>query len=233
MADIKGATREKKEESELATRSNLSFEKIEDTAIRMAGIDYELQDGEIGLRIAASPTMFVNKSGDVDIRGCYDKTINERGQKIKFLHDHLASIEAQIGTTLRLAIEEISTRELGIESNIETTQTLVHYAVARRSYNEKIYEMYKNDDVKQHSIGLRYVRIDLASREKEYAKEYDNWQKYYNLLLNPERADEFGYFWVVKEIAVRENSAVLEIKSAIALKQNTPKQKKWKPKIDN
>jgi len=78
-----------------------------------------------------------------------------------------------------------------------------------RSYNEKIYNQYKLEKINQHSIGLQYVKISLCINDEDSEKEYDFWNKYYPQVINKEVVDQRGYFWVVTEIKLLENSCVL------------------------
>lgn len=69
---------------------------------------------------------------------------------------------------------------------------------------------YKQNKVKNHSVGMRYVKLDLAmnSESKWDEEEKKIWDKYYPIVANKEVADERGYFWVVTEAKIIEGSAV-------------------------
>ena len=69
--------------------------------------------------------------------------------------------------------------------------------------------MQKEMKIDQHSVGMRYIKVELAVNNEEYEDEYKNWSQYYGSIANKERADEVGYFWIVKEAALIEISAVL------------------------
>jgi hypothetical protein len=72
-------------------------------------------------------------------------------------------------------------------------------------------KQYANGWVKNHSVGMRYVQLELAiNSESDYDKEYkDLWDEYYPVIANKEVADERGYFWLVKEAKIVEGSAVV------------------------
>ena len=61
----------------------------------------------------------------------------------------------------------------------------------------------------QHSIGLQYVKIELAINDKDEKEEFKAWEKYFPLAINKSKAESQGYFWAVKEYKLLENSAVL------------------------
>ena len=71
-----------------------------------------------------------------------------------------------------------------------------------------MFEQYANGWVKNHSVGMQYVKIGLAVNDPECVAEFDLWNKYYTTIANKEYADECGYFWVVKEAKLIEGSAV-------------------------
>jgi hypothetical protein len=62
--------------------------------------------------------------------------------------------------------------------------------------------------VKNHSVGMQYVKLFLAVNDERYEEEFKVWEKYINLAVNKEVAIEYGYFWAVTEAKVIEGSAV-------------------------
>jgi hypothetical protein len=70
-----------------------------------------------------------------------------------------------------------------------------------KEYDEKAYFLYRDKQVKQHSIGLQYVKIYLCidSSEEEDTMYKENWDKYYSQVINKEKVDSRGYFWAVTE----------------------------------
>ena len=63
--------------------------------------------------------------------------------------------------------------------------------------------------INQHSIGLMYISLGLCINNKDYLPEFELWGKYYDKVINKDVVDEAGYFWIVPEIKVLENSCVL------------------------
>lgn len=98
-----------------------------------------------------------------------------------------------------------------MKSDIKSAQALIMASEVRRSLNPKIFELYKSGLVTQHSIGLQYVKIDLAvnSDDEDMKAERKLWNKYIDSVINRKAVEERGYFWYVSEIKVFENSAVL------------------------
>jgi hypothetical protein len=98
--------------------------------------------------------------------------------------------------------------ELGVKTN-GSTQAVIFETDVMRSYNEKIFNQYKFGKINQHSIGLQYVKIELAINDEDSEKEFDFWNKYIGKIGNPDFAEQDGYFWVVGEYKLLENSSVL------------------------
>ena len=69
--------------------------------------------------------------------------------------------------------------------------------------------LYEKGLIKQHSIGLRYVKLDLAINDKDEKEAFKVWEKYIGQIINRERAEEKGYFFPVIEQKLIEISAVV------------------------
>lgn len=157
--------------------------------------------GEIHLKIVANLANYMDKDGDVIMPGAFNKSIQERGEgsSIPFLYDHIHILEGRVGTTKRFKYEDVP----GMGT------ALIHEAIAKKSYNEKVYSQYKFGDINQHSLGMRYIKVDLAVNDPNEEEYYKNWQAIYGGLLNKEKAMEQGFFFAVREAAIIENSATL------------------------
>lgn len=124
------------------------------------------------------------------------------------LHDHIHRIDAEIGDVINVYSQDVSLTDLGL-SKSGTTQCLIWETDVLKNYNERVFNKYRAGKVKQHSIGLMYVKIELAVNDPDSEKEFDFWTKYISKVINPEVPLELGFFWVVQEIKILECSAVL------------------------
>jgi len=106
--------------------------------------------------------------------------------------------------------ENIPLKTLGYNSKGNTTALLME-TIVRKDYNEDVFKFYNNGKINQHSIGLKYIDIQLAinSEAEEDKIEYAVWKEGYPNIINKDLADKKGYFWLVKEINILENSCVL------------------------
>lgn len=183
----------------------------------------------INVKIVGNTANFVDSHKDMLLPDCWKKTINERKGMILHLYDHKHSFDGEIGDATSLYSQEMSLTDLGINKS-GTTQVLVMESDVKKSLNEKMFDRYKNKRVKQHSIGMQYVKIALAVNDEESPKEKALWDKYIGQVINKSEAEEDGYFFVVPEIKLYEISAV--IFGANSLTPTLETDTKQEPSID-
>jgi hypothetical protein len=73
-----------------------------------------------------------------------------------------------------------------------------------------MFGQYAKGYVKNHSVGMYYVNIDLAIgyEHKDFKEENELFYKWIDLIPNKAEAIEDGMFWAVSEAKVGEGSAV-------------------------
>lgn len=163
---------------------------------------------ELERTIIGNTYLWLDSHDDVHAKGCFSKSIKERGDKVFHLHDHEFKIVSKVGEPLKVYENEISWRDLGIEKS-GTTQALFMDSQIKKSYNENIFNAYKNGQITQHSVGMQYVKIDLAVSDENYEEEFKVWTDNIDKIGNKETAEKNGYFWLVREAKLIEISAVL------------------------
>lgn len=175
----------------------------------------KMEEGEmkagayVDVKVIANLSGWLDSDDDVILRGAYTKTIKDKGpSKFPFLKDHKYSVDSIIGDTLKVDIEEYRLMDLGYNSP-KTSQALMFQARVWKDYDKAMYYKYMNNAIKQHSIGLQYVKMELAVNDPEFEHEYKIWQQYSDQVVNIDKAEEIGYFWAVQEIKLLENSAVV------------------------
>lgn len=160
---------------------------------------------------AANTSMFCDSHMDVLVKNAGKKSIRENKGLLRFLHDHNWTLTGEIGDVIDVRYEDHELRELGWPQD-GTAQVLVFEADLIKSWNPQVFEKYRLGRVKQHSIGLRYIALQLAVNEPddEYWKdEYKVWKKYIDDIINKEYVESRGYFYAVTEFALLENSGVV------------------------
>jgi HK97 family phage prohead protease len=148
----------------------------------------------------------IDEGMDMTIPGAFAKSIGDRGplssatNKIKHLQNH--DWDKNIARIDYLKEEDI-------HYNGENIQGLVHESYYPNSQDSndmltKIQEgVYDN-----RSIGYQVVNFEIAQRDSEDEKRKKAWEEFYPKALNPEKADEAGFFFVLKELKLFEGSDV-------------------------
>lgn len=186
-----------------------------------------INGGLVHVTVVANTANWVDSQLDMLLPDCWKRSIKQRKGMIPHLHDHIHQVECKIGEVTKIYSLDMALKDLGVDI-AGSTQVLIFETDVLESYNEKIYNQYKLGKINQHSIGLQYVNISLCINDEDSEKEFDFWNKYYPLVINKDAVDERGYFWVVSEIRLLENSCVLfganELTPTLDVKANTEKQ---------
>lgn len=165
---------------------------------------------ELKVKVVINTTNLLDSHMDVHLPGIWDKSLNEN-KSIMFLQEHRMAFDKIIadGGDLTALTENFVWSALG-QKFPGVTEALVFEANIRKSRNEFMLDQYANGFVKQHSVGMRYIQLGLALNDSSSsnASEFEAWEKYFNEIVNPEVADEKGFFWFVKEAKAIEGSAV-------------------------
>lgn len=95
-------------------------------------------------------------------------------------------------------------------SGIQKLEVLVYEAVIKKERNEEMFKQYLNGWVLNHSVGMRYLKMLFCydSKESEYSQNKENFDKYYDQILNKDDVGE--YFWAILEAKNIEASAVVK-----------------------
>ena len=166
---------------------------------------------KLQVKVVINTTNFIDSHNDLHINGIWNKSVSDNSNK-GFLHlqEHDRDFDKVISDNAKGYVESVSWKSLGLPYNGKT-EALIFDSIIEKKRNEFMFKQYANGWVKNHSVGMRYVKIDLAvNSESEWDKdEKEVWDKYYNVIANKEVADERGYFWVVSEAKIIEGSAVV------------------------
>jgi len=165
-------------------------------------------NNSIMVKVVANTSNWIDSQLDMIIPGAVDKSLKERKGKIPHLHDHERSTTAKVGEVVDIYTQDLSFSELGILGT-GIANVLIFETNILKDYNENIFNQYKNGGINQHSIGLRYINMVLAMNDINDPEHLKNWNEYINQAINRDVAEKNGFFWVVKEYKLIENSAVL------------------------
>jgi hypothetical protein len=168
----------------------------------------ELPD-TLDVKVVINTTNFLDSHGDVHVNGIWNKSVSDN-KTFLHLQEHQRDFDKVISDSAKGSVVSMTWKQLGLPYDGKT-EALIFESTIDRLRNGFMLKQYANGWVKNHSVGMRYINLELAiNSEADYDKEYkDLWDEIYPSVANKEVADERGYFWVVKEAKIVEGSAVV------------------------
>lgn len=165
----------------------------------------------ITAKVVINTTNIIDSHDDCHIPGIWKKSLNEM-KTFYLLQEHRMNFDKVISDTINAYTKKYTWEKLGFDKLQGETEALIFDAEISKDRNEFMFNQYINGWVKEHSVGMRYVNIYLCMNvnDKRYQEDKANWDKYYPMVANKEKADEEGYFFAVTEAKIIEGSAVLK-----------------------
>jgi hypothetical protein len=184
------------------------IENISKNATNKAISAADLPD-TLDVKVVINTTNFLDSHGDLHINGIWNKSVADN-KTFLHLQQHQRDFDKVISDSAKGSVQSMTWKQLGLPYK-GNTEALVFESTIERLRNGFMLKQYANGWVKQHSVGMNYVDIDLAiNSEADYDKEYKElWDKYYPVVANKELADERGYMWIVSQAKIVEGSAVV------------------------
>lgn len=197
-----------KQADSLCIEPSLVFKKLYQTNKELGEDIPDILPDKLTVKAIINTTNILDSHLDVHLPGIWNKSLQEN-KFILHLQEHECEFEKIIsdGKDLNAYVMTFNWTELGINYS-GTTEALVFESTINKDRNEYMLDQYRRGYVKNHSVGMRYIKIIMCINSEEYGAQYEAWQKYYPEIVNKDKADEFGYFWAVKEAQVIEGSAV-------------------------
>lgn len=152
---------------------------------------------------------WMDSHDDVHLNNVFGQSIKDRNGRIWHRHDHVNQLTAKVGKFSNVYEQVVNWTDLGV-NKVGQTMALLGDSAIKRNYNQLIFDSYKDNEIDQHSVGMQYVKIQLAVNNPDNKEEFEVWNKYIGLIGNQEKALEKGYFWAVKEAKLIEISCVTE-----------------------
>lgn len=154
-------------------------------------------------------TNILDSHRDVHLKGIWNKTVKEN-KNMLLLDQHRATFEGIISDNVKASVKKYTWKELGLDVEGET-EALTFESIIDKERHPYMFEQYSKGRVKNHSVGMRYVKLELAinSESKWDVEEKEVWDKYIDQIVNKEDAERYGYFWAVSEAKAMEGSAVV------------------------
>lgn len=164
---------------------------------------------EIQVKAIINTTNMIDSHVDLHVSGIWNKTVKEN-KNMLHVQEHKSNEFKSIisdGDDLEAIVKEYTWKELGFDINGKT-EALQFNSKVRKDRNEYMFDAYAKGRVKNHSVGMRYVKIVMCIDNEDYGAEHEAWQKYIEYAINPDVAEQRGYFWAVTEAKAIEGSAV-------------------------
>ena len=160
------------------------------------------------MEVVINTTNVLDSHGDVHLKGIWNKSVKEK-KDLYLLQEHKMKFDHIITDNVKASVKEMTWSDLGAGYNGKT-EALVFTVEIEKKRNPFMFEQYAKGYVKNHSIGMRYVKMELAlnSESKYDVEEKEVWDKYISEVANKEQAEQQGYFWAVLEAKMIEGSAV-------------------------
>lgn len=162
----------------------------------------------IEVTVVGNTCMVMDSHDDVQINGCWKKTLNEGQDKFYHTKNHSGAVDDYIGQHIKTYTEKVNTNKFNINTDVKDVEILLMKSNVLKALDEKMFTQYALGMVKQHSVGMLYYKVRLALNDPNKEKEYATYQKYYPQILNKEYVDENGFYWAVEESGLLEISAV-------------------------
>lgn len=188
---------------------------VDDKGERLKAEDIASDTDKIKVKVVINTTGLFDSHSDVHIPGIWKKSLKET--KIFYLvNQHAFNFNGILSDEVKAYVEEIEWSKLGFNKLEGKTQALIFEAVLDKKSawfdkpeNKTLFNLYKSGKVRNHSVGMRYIKDYFCINSDSYPDEKDNWDKYYPFVANKEDVDNRNYFWAVTEAKIIEGSAVV------------------------
>ncbi len=198
---------QKKGEPKHADAMSVLYYDSKDETVK-ANNPFEPNEDINKVKVVINTSNIMDSHDDVHIKGLWNKSLKEN-KLIMHLQEHKMAFDKIIsdGKDLKAFVKTMTWKELGFKFEGET-QALIFDSTIKQSRNPFMFDQYAKGFVKNHSVGMRYIKMELAINNEGYDKEFEVWEKYIDSIANKDLAEEKGFFWAIKEAKIIEGSAV-------------------------
>jgi hypothetical protein len=154
-------------------------------------------------------TKLFDSHGDVHFDGLWDKSMKESKDDY-LVKEHNFSWDGIITDQVKVTAPIVTWKSLGFNYAGNTQALTYTSTISKSEDNTGMFNRYAKGQVKQHSVGMRYIKVALGMDNKRYEEEYKIWKNYYDQIANKADVDKAAYFWAVTEAKNIEGSAVVK-----------------------
>lgn len=163
---------------------------------------------KIEVKAVANICMYMDSHRDVQGNGCWKKSLSEGQDKFYHTKNHSPDVDDAVGVLSKTYTEILKLKDLGLNSTIKEVEALLIESTVYKVLDKKIFAQYALGMIKQHSVGMQYMKLELAINDKDEVEEFITWTKHIDKIINKEIPEKYGYFWYVPESKLIEVSAV-------------------------
>lgn len=171
--------------------------------------DNQDTDDVIYRTIVGNTYNWMDSHDDAHLNNLFGQSIKDRNGRIYHRHDHINQLTAKVGKFSKVYEQAVNWTDVGV-NKIGQTMALLGDSAIKKAYNQLIFDSYKDGEIDQHSVGMRYIKLFLGVNDHQYKDEFEVWNKYAPLLGNIDKAIKKGFCFFIKEAALIEISCVTE-----------------------
>lgn len=212
--DFIAAKKSQNKNADPVSRSSSFFNKKGETVKVLLAEDMQ-EESVLKALLVINTTNLLDSHDDVHIPGLWKKSLSEI-KNVYLLQEHSMTFDKIIADSsknnLVASVKNYDWSKLGYPEYEGKTQALIFETEIDPERNEFMHCQYMKGYVVEHSVGMRYVTMLLCidSKEKYYAEEKANWDKYITEVANKQDAIDNGMFWAITEAKLIEGSAVVK-----------------------
>ena len=187
-----------------------SFEKGLQVVSDQKTIEKAFTDSEKGIKFDSDYYYFVVNSAnyldshnDMHVDGNWNKSVKDQNGKVYLVWHHDFSKTENIiafPEDIEMMTSKVAWSLLG-KSYEGETYSLIYKVKKDKIVNENVSKWLKEGRKLQLSVRMQYIKLETAfnSDDSDYAKQTENYNKYYPLIANKDEFKEIEYFFIVKE----------------------------------
>lgn len=187
-----------------------SFEKGLQVVSDQNTIEKAFNDAEKGIKFDSDYYYFVVNSAnyldshnDMHVDGNWNKSVKDQNGKVYLVWHHDFSKTENIiafPEDIEMMTSKVAWNLLG-KSYEGETYSLIYKVKKDKIVNENVSKWLKEGRKLQLSVRMQYIKLETAfnSDDSDYAKQTENYKKYYPLIANKDEFKEIEYFFIVKE----------------------------------
>lgn len=217
----------------LIQQKKMTIKEADSFAVNMAKEAYALPDKnkEFGIvdvtsknlviKTAINTTGIIDSHVDLHLPKGWNRTVKHKANDGLHLKEHKMTFDNVLAdgiNEVEVYVTRMTWKSLGY--NFEGSCDVLMHKATLKAYTDplphqltksEMYYRYRDGEVKNHSVGMGYgdVVFCVNSDEKYWKEEKENFDKYLEYAVNPEVANEYGYYFAIPEMKYYEGSSVL------------------------